>query len=665
MGYGLKSFQAKQLFDKYKEPVINKIRENPYFLASQVKGYSFLKCDAIAKTVGFSPDSPLRIAESIIYALESAQYEGHTYLRKDVLLKTVGELISVKMSIPEMKKAYKDNTGKDSFVYKYGNLSFKVGMDNLRDCIVDYNMAKSKFDKENCKLKVVLLGEKEILPELQPLKLSNRIIIENDNIYLRDMYDSEEQVAYRISQIIKSELPIEGFNAEELLGEYLTENKIILEANQRDAVLNAVNTMGGFMIIDGSAGCGKTFCLKIALDLIKKMYASSNSYFESIIMAPTGKAALVAKKATDMEASTIHRALKYNPTTGYYYNALNCLPYDCIVLDESSMLDIEVAKHFFNAISPKTKIIFLGDTKQLPSVGAGNVLKDLILSGKLKISTLTVIKRQGLDSGIIKNANRIIAGEMITSEIESKDAYVYKAIDVDACNVKILSLIVKLLNKYTIEDIQVLCPQKNGTIGTNYLNYLIQEKFNPENNEIRFMNKQVSVTIVGDTVASKFDLFFKKGDKVIHTKNNYTTLWYKILNRKLVVNPESVGINNGETGKIVKLLESKDKLGNLVKKIIVQYDDKLIVYENDFSEIDHAYALTIHKSQGSAWKAVILPIMFSNYRMLDRNLFYTGYTRAREFAGVIGEADAIKYAVKTQKSTKRWTSLNEALNRAI
>ena len=379
-----------------------------------------------------------------------------------------------------------------------------------------------------------------------------------------------------------------------------------------------------------------------------------------MILAPTGKAARVASKATGRECMTVHRALKYNPVTGYFYNSLNKLPVDCVVLDESSMLDIDIVQHLFEAIPHNAKVIFLGDTKQLPSVGAGNVLKDLIASDKVKVITLDVVKRQSENSGIIKNANRIMAGENIVTQEETKDAYVINIMNPDEAINKMFETIEKLKPVYGMNEIQVLCPQKNGTIGVNYLNFLIQERFNPENNEIRFLNREISVSLDGKTT-QKFDLFFKKGDKVIHTKNNYSIPWYSLYNGKLILNPEGYGVSNGETGRIVKLVEGKDEYDNPIRKIVVKYDDKYVIYEDDFSELDHAYALTIHKSQGSQWKAVILFITASSYNMLDNNLIYTGYTRARSYIATIGEESAITYAIKTRKSIMRYTGLKERL----
>jgi exodeoxyribonuclease V alpha subunit len=216
-----------------------------------------------------------------------------------------------------------------------------------------------------------------------------------------------------------------------------------------------------------------------------------------------------------------------------------------------------------------------------------------------------------------------------------------------------------LLKKYDLEEIQILSPQKTGLCGTNYLNFLLQEQLNPDNNEIRFLNKTIGVVINGQSV--RFDLYFKKGDRVINTKNNYTIPWYQNVGGKLVIDGEHAGITNGEVGTIVKLIETKTDYNEYNQKIIVRYEDKYIMYENDFSDIEHAYALTIHKSQGSEWKSVILILSNANQLMLDRNLLYTGYTRAKEFIATLTDAYTLEKCIKTEKSMKRNTGLKDRL----
>ena len=227
IGYGLRTYQAKQLFDKYKESVISKIKENPYFLAKEVKGYSFTRCDNLAKNIGFSPDSPLRISEAIMFVLGNAINEGHVYLPKEKLIRDVSDLISIKMSVSEMKKAYREHSGKESFVYKYGNLSFEVSVPYLTDCFIDYNNSSSRWEKEEAKLVVLEIEDSLIEAELKPLVLSNRIAISGDKIYDKDMFDYEEAVAYRINLISTNEEVIKDVNVQDILGNYLKKRNIV------------------------------------------------------------------------------------------------------------------------------------------------------------------------------------------------------------------------------------------------------------------------------------------------------------------------------------------------------------------------------------------------------------------------------------------------------
>lgn len=659
MTYGLKTTQAKSLYDTYKEKVIQLIRQNPYFLAKEVRGYSFKKCDNIAKMIGFDPKSPLRIHEGIMEVLNNCSLDGHTYLPRPIFIDKCIDLLSVKMSVLEMKAALKNRQPDDAFCkFTFGNLTYKVPIYEVVACMRAYEAARSKREKDQAHVVVIGFSKEDIEKELRIMELEHRIVIEKDAIYSKRMYECETQVAYNISQIIKHEKRL-NVNITKELDNYLLANNISLEAKQKEAVLTAAGSIGGFTIIDGSAGCGKTFSLKIALDLMKMQYIKANGFFEVLVLAPTGKAARVATKATGLQAYTIHRALGGSPSTGFFYNSKNQLPYDCIVVDESSMIDIEVAKALFEAVSPLTKVIFLGDTKQLPSVGAGNVLRDLIDSKCVNIVTLNVVKRQGKDSGTLKNANLIIQKQMITSQKESEDAIVISGDgDIDVRE-KVLKITDKLVSRYGLTEVQVLCPQKNGVNGTNSMNYLLQEKFNPKNEDFMFLNKVIAYT---DRFGNnqKVPLNFKKGDKVIHMKNNYTMPWYQLKDGKLFLDKSGYGVTNGECGVILKMDKIQEKEA-YVERIFVKYDDKFVIYLDDFSDLDHAYAMTIHKSQGSEWKAVVMPIVSSNRIMLDNNLIYTGYTRTKTFSAVVAEEQALRYAISTVKSIVRYTGLKDRL----
>ena len=667
INFGMKPIQAKQFFDKYKELSVEKIKQNPYRLIGEIKGFGFLKCDTIAKNIGFPLDSDSRISNAIVYILNTAQYEGNTYMTEKELLSKASDLLDVKLPVRDMKAFFKQNENSKKALYKLGNITFNIDMDEIRKAVYDYDNAVYKKDKEESKIILFSIPKEKILDQMNILKISGTIIIDEKHgskkIYDKYLYICEEFIAKKLYDIENfAELVDDNIDLEDLLNRYLDKKGIKLEEMQYQAVINSASTYGGFSVINGSAGCGKTFTLNIALKLIETIYTYKYGYFEPMILAPTGRAAKVATNATKRQASTIHKALRPQTEGGFFFNAMNNLPYNCIVVDETSMLDVEMARYLFEAISRKTKVIFIGDTKQLASVGPGNVLRDIINSNKFKVTTLNVAKRQGKDSGIYKNATRIVMGEMITTEKETGDAYVFNSKENSIIISKVLSLYETLYKQLKLEEIQLLVPQKGGLLGTNYMNFILQDKFNHENNELRILNKQISVTLENGSPA-KYELYFKKGDKVINTKNNYDLPWYILKDGKLELEPNGLaGVSNGETGKIIKIIQSKDENRNIVNRIVVRYDDKYIVYVNDFENLDHAYAMTIHKSQGSEWPAVIMPITFSSYRMLERNLLYTGYTRAKKWIAVIGDVQAIKYGIDTEKSIERQTGLLDRIN---
>lgn len=961
INYGMKPIQAKQFFDIHKELSIEKIKENPYRLIKEVKGFGFLKCDTIAKNIGFPLDSDSRISNSIIYVLNSAQYDGNTYMTEEELLTKVSDLLDIKLPVREMKAFYKQNEYSKKALYKVGNISFNIDMEDIKKAVIAYDNAKYQKDKDEAKLIIFSIPKDKIKDQINILKASGNIIIDDNHgkrkIYDKYLYNCEEFIAKKLYDIENTSYEVDDdIDIFGLLNRYLDKKNVKLEEMQYQAVINSASTIGGFSIINGSAGCvdcdteffngekwkkisdynendlvlqynksgesslvkplryikqkkdflwtiknkkgidqclsnehncilfnenkellemkfnslrkkllnnnysilttfinngkglnlnkdiiklltivcikgkikknkvtinlkteeefdrikqllnnlkisfsrkesfeednfaiiikfekedvfsefpkewykaseleskiianeilfwlfkesnivninsennadfiqyilssinkrivisnekklkcklslnddnyvklnntsilkkktsdgyeycftvpshmlilrkngkifitgncGKTFTLNIALKLIETIYTYKFGYFEPIILAPTGRAAKVASNSTKRFASTIHKALRPQSDGGFFFNSQNNLPYNCVIVDETSMLDVEMARYLFEAISRKTKVIFIGDTKQLASVGPGNVLRDIINSNKFKVTTLNVAKRQGKDSGIYKNATRIIMGEMIKSEKETADAYVFNSKENSIIINKVLSLYDSLCKQLKLEEIQLLVPQKGGLLGTNYMNFILQDKFNHENNELRILNKQISVTLDKGTPA-KYELYFKKGDKVINTKNNYDLPWYVLKDGKLVLEEHGLaGVSNGETGRIIKIIQSKDENRNIVNRIVVKFDDKYIVYVNDFENLDHAYAMTIHKSQGSEWPAVIMPITFSSYRLLERNLLYTGYTRAKKWISVIGDIDAIKYAIDTEKSIERQTGLYDRI----
>lgn len=665
LGYGLTPNQANALFKKYGEEIVEKIEQNPYFLAKEVRGYGFERCDRIARSMGFDPKSPFRMQEALLHVLDQASNEGHCFLPLNELIVRTGSLLTIRMTEPEMNQYLAEQKGVDIVIYRVGEKAYEIPYNELRTAYDNYRWERNKRKKEKLRYVVVSFNEDEIGEAIQAISLERRIVFDDGNIYLRQIFQYQKVVSERVVQIARSK---SSFNTElnltTELDAYLTKQGYDLEDKQYEAIVNFSKNKGGFYILNGSAGCGKTFTLKIILAILEYRYAKEKKQCKVKVLAPTGKASKVASKSTERECLTVHRGLGFNPGDGFTYTEENPLKADVLVVDESTMLDISISKDLMLAIANGTKVIFMGDTKQLPSVGAGNVLKDLIASETVEIVTLDVVKRQGALSGVVLNANRIINGEMIETCEDTKDAYVLHRQTPEGAIKAILASIKRILTfpDYTLEDIQVLAPQRTSSVGTYMLNHSIQQAFNSENNEgKRVLNLRFDVTLDDRRGQETFELYFQKGDKVIHTNNEYDKEWYQRGEfNEYLVDKDVLGITNGECGVIEDILVVKD--GNETKtRIIVKYEDKFVFYDNNFQSLDHSWALTIHKSQGSQWKAVIIPIMMQNFMMLDNNLFYTAYTRAEKFSCVVGQPEAIKHAIKTYKTITRYTALSEKL----
>lgn len=662
IGLGLNMRQAKKLFETYKETVMEKIKENPYLLVELFPTFGFEKADQIAKEMGYDPKGIYRIQEGIKYTLKEASNEGHCFLPIQELLERAVEMLTIRMTEDEMAMLLEKYHGSKQAVYMMGSFSYSVDYKLLSKQFNEYRYERNRFEKERKRMVVIRLTRNEIMKEIERMELYNKVVYDNHRVYLIELYEAEFKVAERVVRLSQS-AKRDFTDVNEDIESIVREERIILEEKQREAVETFAQGQGGFYILNGSAGCGKTFTLNVILRVLGLQYKKMNRMMEVLVFAPTGKASKVAGRATGRTCMTIHRGLKYKPNKGFEHNENNPLDADVVVIDESSMIDVLLAESLLRAIADGTKVIFLGDTKQLSSVGAGNVLQDLIMSNMVEMVTLNVVKRQGKDSGIILNANRIVNGEMISSCKSTQDAYVLRkeqTLDAQQAMLKSIREVEKVRG-YDIEDIQVLCPQKTSLIGTNSMNLLIQKEFNPYNEDMKVLNKKVAFYNPGTQEEEFLPLFFKRSDKVIHMRNNYEMLWYKKDKwGNFTLDEDVVGITNGETGVIEDILKGNPNSGFKIR-MIVRYEDSYAYYDDSFDELEHAYAMTIHKSQGSQWKAVIMPILMQNYHMLDNNLFYTGYTRAQQFSVVVGQPEAMLHAIRTRKSKDRYTSLTERL----
>ena len=440
----------------------------------------------------------------------------------------------------------------------------------------------------------------------------------NNKIFLLPFYMAENSIAHKLMEI-NNHKNNTLYNVNKTIEDVEVENGFKYNNLQREAIRMALSS--NLMILTGGPGTGKTTALKGIIQMFKSMNLSIGA------AAPTGKASKRMSEVTGLNAKTIHRLLDYNPYYGYGYNEENPLPYDVIIIDEMSMVNVLLMNVLLKAISPSTKLILVGDVDQLPSIGAGNVLSDCIESNLIPTIRLTEIFRQEEDSEIILKAHAINNGKqiVINNSKPNNNFFVINRCDNDSISNEIISLVTERLpKKYNVAptDIQVLSPMRKYTsVGVDELNNKLQE----------LLNNNIDGITVGKTV-------FKLGDKVMQTKNNYDK-----------------EVFNGDVGFITDINLSE-------KTITVDYDDNVVLYDKtDMDELVLAYVSTIHKSQGSEYPIVIIPITKSHYNMLQRNLIYTGITRSKEICILVGQPDMLSYAIGNTKYSVRNTYLKELL----
>jgi len=598
-GLGLSPVQVETLKKTYGNDVREVLENNPYRLIQDVRGYGFKKCDIIARNTGIAFDDPKRVRAGIYHTLIQSTFEGHTYLPEDELANQVQTIL----------------------------------------CTSSETM------------------EKELVVQcISELEEEGEIVRSEDKIFLTHYFLWETKIVNEVERISEPSnwAKTTPQQVESMLDDYLRATGVHLESKQREAVVKFSSKEGGFYILNGSAGCGKTFTLKVILSILQSVYRQNRKDYKVKIMAPTGKASKVASKATGLPCITIHRGLEYD-VDGFQRNASNPLEETIVVVDESSMLDTELSKDLLVAVKSGAKVIFLGDTKQLPSVGAGNVLLDLINSNVVDVVTLDVVKRQGAESGIINNANAIIAGEMVSTQ-QTNDSFVLaRKTDEEILKTTIQSYRRLLEKGMSKDEIQILTPQRKGKLGIYNLNRVFQEEFNPNGKTTNYKNLQLP--------DGEADLFYRVGDKVIHIQNDTERTFYRN-DGKTFRSLAHEGITNGECGVIAHITsvtqyDAESGKNKTFDRLIVKYEDWYVFYDSkeDIEMLDHAFALTIHKSQGSQWKAVIQPISRWHIRMLDNNLLYTGLTRASDFHCFIGDLYVLKRGIETFRVNDRFTDL--------
>lgn len=586
--YGISSAHAVKIFKKYKDKAVHIVEKNPYALVDSIFGVGFKTADQIAQKVGIQLDSPHRIAAGIKYILNTAAADGHVYLPEDELC------------------------GKTSFLLDLPN-----------------EVIKNKISE--------LIMQRQLCHE----KTENGL-----NIFLSSYYYAESSVSKKLL-----ELDAAFANSNEDFTDEITqienEENISLDKKQSLAVTEAMNS--GVIVITGGPGTGKTTIINTIIKLLEQRD------FEVELAAPTGRAAKRMSEATGQNAQTIHRLLGVNYMAEdirqqtFDKNEENPIESDVIIIDETSMVDIILMNSLLKAISVGTRLILVGDIDQLPSVGAGKVLKDIINSGCINVVRLTEVFRQARESAIIMNAHRINNGEYPVINEKKSDFFFIRRSKINDVAETIVDLAERRLPKYldcSIEEskkhIQVLSPMRKSPLGIVNLNIILQQRLNPPSIEKDEKDFRGGV--------------FRVGDKVMQIKNNYSMEWkvFNTAHTKLI--DEGTGVFNGDEGIIISI---NDELEILT----VEYDDTRIV-KYDYSQLDElelSYAVTIHKAQGSEYKCIIMPVFNGPDMLMTRNLLYTAVTRAKSLAVLVGIPDTLYKMVDNSREINRYTWLEKRI----
>ena len=548
--YGITMNLAVKVYQQYGQEVYGIIRENPYRLADDIEGVGFRTADEIAVRVGIRMDSDFRIRSGILYVLLQASTEGHTYLPEEELTRRTGQLLEV--------------------------------------------------------------GEEQIEKQYMDLAIERKIIMkqgENQTqIYAASFYYMEANTATMLKQLnVSYEVP--DLEIEERVRRIEKQTGMELDEHQMTAVKEAVRN--GLLIITGGPGTGKT----TTINTIIKYFEMEG--LDIFLAAPTGRAAKRMSETTGFEARTIHRMLELNGgvdgAAGFERNEQNPLETDVVIIDEMSMVDISLMHALLKAVAVGTRLILVGDVNQLPSVGPGSVLRDIIRSHECNVVMLTKIFRQASTSDIIVNAHKINQGEEVTLDNKSMDFFFLKRYDADVIISVVLQLIKQKLPKFvdaTPYDIQVLTPMRKGLLGVERLNGILQRYLNPPSPQKR--EKEHG------------DILFREGDKIMQTRNNYQLEWEIRTKYGLSVD-KGTGVFNGDMG-IVR------EINDFAETMTVEFDEgRMVEYPYKLlDELELAYAITIHKSQGSEYPAVVIPLLSGPSMLMNRNLLYTAVTRARK-----------------------------------
>jgi exodeoxyribonuclease V alpha subunit len=587
--HNVSTSHAVRIYKTYGDSSIDVVRNDPYRLARDIHGIGFLTADKIARELGLAHDSPQRVQAGISHTLSQMADGGHVYAPQ-------GELIHESVGILDVPSEL-----------------VAEGIERLAaDQQLHLETLANKVDSE--------------LAYQTPDQPPTHVLGEQQAVYLPPFYYGEIGVANRLKGLVTIERSRLDFfqqaNLDRVFDHLAQQGGLLLNQGQQAAVRTALTHK--VSVLTGGPGTGKTTAVRTVIRLLE------SRQFSYALAAPTGRAAKRLAEATGREAKTIHRLLEFKPQQGVQFqrNEENPLDVDMLIVDEASMLDLLLTNHLLKAVPPESHLLLVGDVDQLPSVGAGNVLNDVIASGVAAVVRLTEIFRQAEGSFIVHNAHRINQGQMPQFSSSATDFFLFPADDADRAADLIVDLVQnRIPRKFgfdPLEDIQVLSPLHRGAAGVGELNRRLQTAINPP--------------AEGKAQYRQTTRVFRAGDRVMQIRNNYDREVY-----------------NGDMGRITAL--------DTVNQVLaVQIDGADVAYE--FSELDelvHAYAVSVHKSQGSEYRAVVAPVLKQHYVMLQRNLLYTAITRAKELVVLVGTQRAIGIAVRNNKITQRHTALDTRL----
>lgn len=605
--FGISPNLAVKIFNEYGQKMYTIVKKNPYQIAEDISGVGFKIADSIAAKAGIGMQSDFRVRAAIIYTLNQATGLGHIYLPKQLLISWTRQLLA-KSSGNDIE----DN-------YGYDTNPFAIPEDVIETQLTNLQVEGKVVYRQR---------EGEVI------------------VYTSNHYHRELDVARMLLET-KSTVGIADTSLDDTILSIEKKERIMLDEQQREAVRQAARQ--GLLIITGGPGTGKT----TTINAIIKYFEMEE--VELLLAAPTGRAAKRMTEATGYKAQTIHRLLELNggvsEETGnagirFERNASNPLEADVIIIDEMSMVDLSLMHALLLAVMPGTHLILVGDENQLPSVGAGNVLKDMIRSGCLPVVSLSKIFRQEEGSTIVENAHKINKGEPILLDNKSKDFFYLPRGNTREVANEVGLLLTRKLPKYvgcSGKEIQVLTPMRNGELGVGSLNMELQRVLNPQ--DVRKKEKELNNGTI-----------FREGDKVMQIRNNYKLEWTIYSGKGRFKVEEGVGVFNGDMGVIKEIDEYNEEV------VVLFDDDKEVRYPyNLLDELELSYAITIHKSQGSEYPAVVLPLFSGPRILMNRNLLYTAVTRAKQCVVIVGNGHLVENMIRNNDEQKRYSSLDVRL----